>query len=39
LTEAIVLIHTDNGGMYGYGKLHVALARERIEVGEDQSGV
>jgi putative transposase len=36
LTDAIVRIHADNYGVYGYRKIHAALAREGIKVGEDQ---
>jgi hypothetical protein len=36
LTEAIVRVHVDNYGVYGYRKIHAALAREGIAAGQDQ---
>lgn len=36
LTEAMVRIHADNYGVYGYRKVHAALAREGSVVGLDQ---
>lgn len=36
LTEAIKRVHADNYGVYGYRKVHAALAREGIRAGEDQ---
>lgn len=36
LTAKIVKVHADNYDVYGYRKVHAELARQGVEVGEDQ---